>query len=154
MRKMKKDNKLFANYKFFLLSSFLLISCQTTPSYYEEMLVSGNWKSYEYIETASGTNAIIYQQRFYTDGTYSIDKQDPTSEDEHTFASYYYTLGYQSPKNAFILYKIEEEDSEGEDTPVYYEVGTPVYYYFDLNDFTLVTSTNSNMSRPRRWSRI
>ncbi len=146
---MKKDNKLFANYRFFLLSSFLLISCQVTPTYYELMLTSGTWRSYEYIETSTGTNAIEYQQRFCTDGVYIIYKKDPTTG-ESEYTDYHYALGYQSPKNAFILYDIEQKEEDEEDT--YYEVKTPVYYYFD--DITLVTSTNSSMSRPRRWSRI
>ncbi len=142
---MKKDNKPFANYRFFLLSSFLLTSCyiSSVSSQFDAILTSADyWESKE--ETALGT--ITYTQTFSADGIYTITKTPVEGDDEDK--EYYYNVGYYNPKYAFILYNEDVEED------VYYIVGTPVYFYLDFENSLLVTSSNSNMSYPRKWTGI
>ncbi len=144
MKKMKKDNKLFANCRFFLLGSFLLTSCNisSVSSEFDEILTTADyWESKE--NTALGT--ITYTQTFNTNGTYTIEVcYYDNSTDKGK--GYNYSVGYYNPKYAFILYR------EDVDEDLYYIVGTPIYFYFDFENMLLVTSSNSNMSYPRKWT--
>ena len=127
---------------------FITLSCAILPEGYEENLTSGIWFNKEKINTSTGADTIDSQSSFSTNGVYEIVIDDPTVATGPITQKFFYKTGYYVSKYAIVLY--EYDDNIGANPPV---IGTPIYFHFEDDFKTLITSTNENMTFSQKWNK-
>lgn len=61
--------------------------------------------------------------------------------------TFFYEVGYYEPKYAIVLY--DGSDPSIPNPPI---IGPPIFFRFENSFNNLVTSSNANMSLPRKWN--
>lgn len=131
-----------------LLPFILLLGCSVLPEGYKEFLIGPTWINLEPIATPTGIQNITRTIEFNANKIFEFTMTDPTATIPFLTETYLYKIGYLSPKYSIALFAYEDNIIPNPPT-----VGTPIFYRFEDNFETLITSSNANMSLPTRWKK-
>ena len=130
-----------------ILISLLLTGCSVLPKGYETALI-GTWNSSELVTTPTGPGLISRVMVFDTASKVEIDTTTPIGLPAVPTMNFFYKVGYVSPRNAIVFF--ESGVNVAPNPPA---VGSPIYFRFEDDLSTLITSLNANMSLATTWTR-